>query len=1413
MFQATEPNPARRRAGLLSALSRMYNDAHNLMNQDASKEDIEKLYTKLEEQYNKYLESHDLTLAEQPERKAFLMNSLDLNVQRHRKIVGQLSAYLEDGTKPDDLESLHAASLFSFRSNTKRSVAQSCPAIQGGKTNTASHLSQARSATVSETRVQAKLAKHRFAQQQAEQEANQRKIDFEREVARQNRELDKRREEAEERERKLQVDAAQMQLEAKRLQEELDLKQRQVQLDVERQQRELDQRQRELKEEAELRKQELENEIQLKRQKHEMENLENELRLREREEIRQELGSDYDSDDDREDVTRLKESTQKYGHQLESDQNVLLQEVLRKLTDNPKRTVPEFGATRDPVANWFSDPVEVVSTPATGAFKEAPQNMQRRKIPLPKNLLPTVPEFGEDTFEGCNCGYAPPVTGLRKDGYSEKFSDKLQSNRQAISEFEDQNVCDARRDYLQPSKFSDAVAPTRTFSDIHSRRLAKTDAQNEDVCATRCDFVQPKTKLTDSRVPTRTLSENYYATNDSERSGKGTEKKSETPQRSNTTIDSSHPGTSKSDAALFSRALIEHRMPTPKQLEFDGNPKTFKAFLASFKTNIESKLKEDTEEDAALKLTYLLQHCTGDAKYLIDDCAMLDPFSGFEIAMERLQARYGQGHVIARSFIESVRQGPKIKLNDVSALMKLETDMVKCQTVLSRLEFTSDLDSTGTLASIVNRLPDSFQLKWARRSSKILQGGRDTKFYDLVAFVKEEAIVYSSKFGQMYAESKITSNKPSSYESSKKEKSKEKVKVTTLATSARESTAGPSSSAKGDQKQKIHCDNCDIPGHFIGRCHKFKRLKREDKLEIVKKKNLCFCCLKAGHGSKDCDRRCVKCEKKHHVLIHSDKEYSEKFSDEMSSKATTATEAVTCSTSKIKSDATLGALPVRVKVNGKEKLVVALVDTGSNTTLIRRSLVDELGISGEQAAPVAVHTMNGPALQQDGLVCKLELMSDDRTSSVIVDEALTVPAIPVRAVVDGKAFNEYPHLRDLDLPYIPRAKIGIIIGTDCPEMHWSLEERRAGRKDPIARRTPLGWIVLGPSEKTDSIQSLATSVGADPLAEQLRQISLLDFQDTIVTEPAMSVDDRRALKTMQETVKLVDGKYQIGIPWKVDPVESLQNNRSMAEARLRMLKRKFAANKQLAEDYSNTVEAYISDGHAKLVEDHKDSQVQWFLPHHAVFKRSDPTKCRVVFDCAAQYKGISLNDAILQGPNYLNNLAGVLVRFRKEPVAVIGDIKAMFHQCFVQPDDTRFLRFLWWPGGDTSVAAKVYAMQVHLFGGKSSPSVVNFCMRKTADDHELKYSELAISTLRRSFYMDDMIRSVKCVEDAKQLIPEMQKLLHEGGFDLGKFMSTSREVIETVSEERRAKSLQNIDLNDCITPSRVCFRTKVERRR
>ena len=136
---------------------------------------------------------------------------------------------------------------------------------------------------------------------------------------------------------------------------------------------------------------------------------------------------------------------------------------------------------------------------------------------------------------------------------------------------------------------------------------------------------------------------------------------------------------------------------------------------------------------------------------------------------------------------------------------------------------------------------------------------------------------------------------------------------------------------------------------------------------------------------------------------------------------------------------------------------------------------------------------------------------------------------------------------------------------------------------------------------------------------------------------------------------------------------------------------------------------YIERGYAEpVLESTGAGGRRWFLPHHPVMNPNKPDKVRIVFDCASHCCGVSLNDLLMQGPQLMNNLVGVLTRFRLENIALVADIEAMFHQVMVAPEDRDALQFLWWPGGDLAETPRVYRMAVHLFGATSSPAALPF---------------------------------------------------------------------------------------------------------
>ena len=217
----------------------------------------------------------------------------------------------------------------------------------------------------------------------------------------------------------------------------------------------------------------------------------------------------------------------------------------------------------------------------------------------------------------------------------------------------------------------------------------------------------------------------------------------------------------------------------------------------------------------------------------------------------------------------------------------------------------------------------------------------------------------------------------------------------------------------------------------------------------------------------------------------------------------------------------------------------------------------------------------------------------------------------------------------------------------------------------------------------------------------------------------------------------------------------------MAESRLNSLGRKLDKNPQLKVKYAEGIDDLLRQGYAVKVSkqdiNRNDGKV-WYLPHHPVMN-PQKEKMRIVFDCAAKHKNTSLNNNVHQGPDLTNKLVGVLMRFRQEEVAFMADVQAMFHQVKVKPTDQDVLRFLWWPGGDTSRLPEIYRMTVHLFGGTWSPSCCTYALQRAVKDFGQGYTEDARRAVEKNFYVDDLLKSVPSTATAIKLSKKLKGLV------------------------------------------------------
>ncbi|XP_068742276.1 uncharacterized protein [Montipora capricornis] len=234
--------------------------------------------------------------------------------------------------------------------------------------------------------------------------------------------------------------------------------------------------------------------------------------------------------------------------------------------------------------------------------------------------------------------------------------------------------------------------------------------------------------------------------------------------------------------------------------------------------------------------------------------------------------------------------------------------------------------------------------------------------------------------------------------------------------------------------------------------------------------------------------------------------------------------------------------------------------------------------------------------------------------------------------------------------------------------------------------------------------------------EKVFRVLETEFAETSDKKKPYSVVDERFLRILENGVKKQsDGtsRYKMPLPLKYDNV-CLDNNRQLAVKRWNQLNERFKKKPTFFTDYKTFIKDLISQCAERVPADRlevQDSKVN-YNPHRGVYHPKKPGQIHAVFDYLAQYNGVNLNDYLLQSPDFMNDLLGILCRFRQESVSFRTEIKSVLHQVVVWEEHKDLLRFFWWLNGDPSKEVAEYRIKAHLFGASSSPGCSHFGIRR-----------------------------------------------------------------------------------------------------
>ncbi|XP_011707938.1 PREDICTED: uncharacterized protein LOC105462784 [Wasmannia auropunctata] len=634
-----------------------------------------------------------------------------------------------------------------------------------------------------------------------------------------------------------------------------------------------------------------------------------------------------------------------------------------------------------------------------------------------------------------------------------------------------------------------------------------------------------------------------------------------------------------------------YKLPKIEIPKFSGELKDWLQFWSLFKN-----IHEDptiTKED---KFQYLIQAMTKDSRASEVVSSFPPTAVNYDKVITSLKNRFGREDLLVEVYVREMLKLvlSKTKVNNYTPLSRIYDRLETQLRALESLGVTTDMCAAMLYPLVESSLPEDLLRVWQRNPKAIASTTSKQRLDELMIFLQAE--VLSEERIAMAVDGFGLNDEQSTSQNKSKKKSK--------AESKEIATAAGLLSTKENKNPCIFCGQ----NHDSASCVKAKKMSREERCQVVKKKNACYHCLKTGHSYKFCryKEKCAWCGKRH-VLIMCRNVSSISPDDNQKEEPTDAQEQSSLASVLMNCEVFLQTLRIKLINKGKERVVRAVFDTGSHRSYVLDSYAKELGfeVVGEQQV---VHMLFGgtkskPQLHKGYRIAVQSLDNSYSCNFVALSQNIICQNVP--SVNKGPWLQELQRegirLTDVDSKDEP---VVVLIGADIVGKLLT-GKRKEIKCGAVAFESLLGWTLMGktniPSKpKEDSALMVVSMYTREAKVDDLWKLDTLGITDPIVKK---TKDARQAeiKERFRQTIRLnEEERYEVSLPWKED-YSPLADNKNAAKRRLESTTKKLR-DQGFYDNYQQIFDEWLSDGIIEKVSEEEITSDGYYLPHRHGFR-------------------------------------------------------------------------------------------------------------------------------------------------------------------------------------------------------------------